>query len=173
MTRASILLLIIMAIVPGCDIFLDNGPWDLELGLGVAGQQVEGDISVLFPNESSLENSSFIRIYALDPEGLRCEDLISGDIKVDDLEKIRSLAVKLPLPEGTALRKICIWLFPLSIAAIPSTISAKVTVLTPPPVDPGEAPINIRNIRNNFDLGAKLAMFIVLKPAVRAVTDWK
>ena len=55
MTRVSFFLLATMATVVGCGVFLDDGLWDLELGLGVAGQKVPGDVSILFPNESSLE----------------------------------------------------------------------------------------------------------------------
>ena len=48
----------------------------------------------------------------------------------------------------------------------------KVVVLTPPPVLPGEAPMNISAIITK-SAGVVIApMSMVLKPAVRAVTDW-
>jgi hypothetical protein len=50
---------------------------------------------------------------------------------------------------------------------------AKVLVLMPPPVEPGEAPINIRIISKKAEKLVKLAMFKVLNPAVLAVIDWK
>ena len=45
-------------------------------------------------------------------------------------------------------------------------------VLIPPPVDPGDAPINIRKIRRKTVGAAKVVISWVLKPAVRAVTTW-
>jgi hypothetical protein len=48
-----------------------------------------------------------------------------------------------------------------------------VDVLIPPPVDPGEAPINIKNI-NIKSMGVPITeKSTVLNPAVRAVMDWK
>ena len=64
-----------------------------------------------------------------------------------------------------------------SLAAIfdlrKANITPVVLVLTPPPVEPGEAPINIRMIKRKA--AAKLIefRFKVLKPAVRGVITWK
>jgi hypothetical protein len=44
--------------------------------------------------------------------------------------------------------------------------------LIPPAVEPGEPPMNISRIRMNLLEGAIAEMSTVLKPAVRAVTDW-
>ena len=51
--------------------------------------------------------------------------------------------------------------------------TAKVVVFIPPAVDPGEPPISIKRIImpcDELDIADK---FIVLKPAVLVVTDWK
>ena len=45
-------------------------------------------------------------------------------------------------------------------------------VLTPPPVEPGEAPMNIRTIISRIVSLASIPMSTVLNPAVRGVTDW-
>ncbi|GAG82506.1 unnamed protein product, partial [marine sediment metagenome] len=43
----------------------------------------------------------------------------------------------------------------------------------PPPVPPGDAPINIKKARKKIVATFKLAVLMVLKPAVLAVIDWK
>jgi len=48
-----------------------------------------------------------------------------------------------------------------------------VVVFMPPPVDAGEAPINISIIVTNCEALEKSACGTVSKPAVLAVTDWK
>ena len=50
---------------------------------------------------------------------------------------------------------------------------ARVVVLKPPAVEPGEPPTSIRRIRSIWELPAKRVRSTVLKPAVRGVTDWK
>ena len=52
-----------------------------------------------------------------------------------------------------------------------AAMTPKVQVLIPPPVEPGEAPINIKNTRTKRDGTVRLAMGRVLNPAVLAVTD--
>jgi hypothetical protein len=47
----------------------------------------------------------------------------------------------------------------------------KVVVFNPPPVEPGDAPTNIRNIELNIEESLKAALSMVLKPAVLVVTD--
>ena len=52
-------------------------------------------------------------------------------------------------------------------------IKVNVEVFIPPPVDPGEAPINIKKI-NIKSIGVPIIeKSTVLKPAVLAVIDWK
>lgn len=50
---------------------------------------------------------------------------------------------------------------------------AAVVVFIPPAVEPGDPPMNIRPIRTKRVAGERLAVGMVLKPAVRLVTDWK
>ena len=56
---------------------------------------------------------------------------------------------------------------------VKSTSTARVVVLIPPPQEPGDAPINIRNRKNARVELFNDAMSTVLNPAVRQVTDWK
>lgn len=51
--------------------------------------------------------------------------------------------------------------------------NAKVLVLTPPPVEAGEAPIHIKKMTNNNDGTVMSAKSITLKPAVLGVTALK
>ncbi len=55
----------------------------------------------------------------------------------------------------------------------PAKSTPSVQVFMPPPVEPGEAPINIRIMRKKSVGLARFCIGTVLKPAVRAVTDWK
>ena len=57
------------------------------------------------------------------------------------------------------------------IVKIESTRIKNVVVLIPPPVEPGEAPINIKVLSKNKVLGLSADIFTVLNPAVLAVTD--
>ena len=57
-----------------------------------------------------------------------------------------------------------------NIAKVPKIISPIVVVFIPPPVDPGEAPINIR-ITNNSEVDLfRPKIEMVLNPAVLVVT---
>ena len=85
-----------------CGIFVNDGPWDLTLGLGVAGQTIDKDVVVLFPNQSSLDNTQYLKIWTMDPARLRGDDFISGDV----VPESDPLQIKLPLPENTALRNM-------------------------------------------------------------------
>ena len=59
------------------------------------------------------------------------------------------------------------------VAIADTNIIKNVEVLIPPPVEPDEAPINIKKtIKMSVD-GNKWLKSIVLNPAVRVVTDWK
>ena len=59
----------------------------------------------------------------------------------------------------------------LSVLLSESSKIAKVDVLIPPPVEPGEAPININMMIIVRVTCEKDAISSVLKPAVRGVTD--
>jgi len=64
-------------------------------------------------------------------------------------------------------------LLPLMELKPPAVTAAKVVVFIPPPVPPGDAPINIRKARKKIVATFKPAILVVLKPAVLAVIDWK
>ncbi len=49
----------------------------------------------------------------------------------------------------------------------------KLVVLIPPPVEPGEAPMNMRMIMTRIVGLVSWPMSTVLNPAVRGVIDWK
>ena len=53
------------------------------------------------------------------------------------------------------------------------TSSPKVTVLIPPAVEPEEPPMNIKSIEAALLIPVIAPKSMVLKPAVRKVTDWK
>src|SRR4030042_4266046 len=73
----------------------------------------------------------------------------------------------------TLLLKRCTPSFPAKENQVYKISKPKVVVLIPPPVELGEAPINIRIIIKKRVAFCMLPMSMVLKPAVRAVTDWK
>ena len=73
---------------------------------------------------------------------------------------------------GTVRRKMVTPSRPRMRLTIISPSRAKLDVLIPPPVDPGEAPMNIRIIISRMVGLAKAAMSTVLNPQVRGVTDW-
>jgi len=73
----------------------------------------------------------------------------------------------------TLLLKRCTPSFPVKEDQIYKISKPKVVVLIPPPVELGEAPINIKIIIKKRVAFCMLPIWIVLSPAVRAVTDWK
>lgn len=79
----------------------------------------------------------------------------------------------LTVPLETSRVPISMWFLPLAIEKTLSVAIAKVVVLIPPPVDPGEAPIHISKMTNNSDGMAMAEKSTVLKPAVRGVTALK
>ena len=48
----------------------------------------------------------------------------------------------------------------------------KVVIFTPPPVEPGAAPMNISMVEMPLLMGLRVAWSMELNPAVRQVTDW-
>ncbi len=99
----TIFLLIVTMLLPACGVFVQDGPWDLTLGVGVAGEAVPGDLVVFFPDQLSRDNSLYLGIWAFNPKGNRCSDFISGDITLDEVENLAHMQVKLPLPQGAML----------------------------------------------------------------------
>lgn len=71
---------------------------------------------------------------------------------------------------GMVCLKTSTCFFPRIVAMADRKMAAKVVVLIPPPVPPGEAPINI-NKRNINKVGVeRIAKLVVLKPAVLTTT---
>ncbi|OQA75189.1 MAG: hypothetical protein BWY32_03381 [bacterium ADurb.Bin243] len=72
---------------------------------------------------------------------------------------------------GTALLKITICDSSLIDLIMDLKRMAVVVVLIPPPVPPGEAPMNINIMHTKIEGSRSLPLSIVLKPAVLKVTD--
>ena len=96
----------------------------------------------------------------------RMNDEIKITVKLKEMT-VNALVTK---GEGSVLSKM----LTVSLAAILDFKKANITpivlVLTPPPVEPGEAPINIRKIKRYAEAALSELKSIVLKPAVRDVT---
>jgi len=73
---------------------------------------------------------------------------------------------------GMVLLETSTWFFSLIIVLMLINMTAKVVVLIPPPVEPGEAPINMSNIMKSMVAGLNLDMSTELKPAVLVVVLW-
>jgi len=72
---------------------------------------------------------------------------------------------------GILLLKTTACSVPLICEITATKITPKVVSLTPPPVEPGAAPINIRKIAIALVISFMLPVSMVLKPEVRVVTD--
>jgi len=64
-------------------------------------------------------------------------------------------------------------LAPRTEAQMEAMMMPNVVVLMPPPVDSGDAPMNMRTMNKNTVPGARFANETVLKPAVLGVIPWK
>ena len=80
---------------------------------------------------------------------------------------------RLTISLGTVRLKIFKSRFPYSRFHMSMTSRAALVVLTPPPVDPGEAPINIRTSIRRMVALVRAPISTVLNPHVRGVIDWK
>jgi hypothetical protein len=109
----------------------------------------------------------------------RPRKLLSGSVtdkaKVEiNLSEIEKRAIEYALlivsPEIVCLT-ISTFFLPFIVLMADRRITEKVVVLIPPPVDPGEAPTNIRNIMKIRIGCPKRVKSTVLYPAVRHVTD--
>ncbi|MNG03990.1 hypothetical protein D3C84_870940 [compost metagenome] len=78
--------------------------------------------------------------------------------------KIRSRARRYLNSTISSLPRIIAMTAPISVV--------NVVVLMPPPVEPGDAPINIRMTMKKIVACRMTPISIVLAPAVRGVTDW-
>ncbi len=95
---------------------------------------------------------------------------------ITDTEKAEAKMIEMVRPMisfGMVLRKTFTSSFPFIRFQIIRKRRAALVVFTPPPVDPGEAPINMRMMRIRIVSLAKSPISTVLNPAVRGVTDWK
>jgi len=79
--------------------------------------------------------------------------------------------VRVRTSTGIVLLKTFTSSCPFSLFQIIRMRRAKLVVLIPPPVEPGEAPINIRIIMTRIVALVNWPISTVLKPAVRGTTD--
>jgi hypothetical protein len=80
--------------------------------------------------------------------------------------------VRLTISRGIVRLKILTSSFPFRRFQIIRMRRAALVVFTPPPVEPGEAPMNIRTIRNRTVAFVRSPISTVLKPQVLGVMDW-
>ena len=73
---------------------------------------------------------------------------------------------------STRRRKMTVSFLPDNTETMLITSTAKVVILTPPPVEPLPAPMNIKRIIPNFVRSCSAFMSTEAKPAVRVVIDW-
>ncbi len=90
----------------GCGIFVQDGPWDLSVGVGVAGQPLDSDVNILFPDAQSLGNSSDLELWALEIQGVKCQDLVDGYLDPDPDSMLRKMSTTLPASQGALIRAL-------------------------------------------------------------------
>ena len=88
------------------------------------------------------------------------------------IAKVKILKALIILSAGIRRLKAVTGVF-VAIPLILWIIVKNVVVLIPPPVDPGDAPINIKTDKTSNPACVKLPIGTVEKPAVRAETLWK
>ena len=88
------------------------------------------------------------------------------------IAKVKILKALIILSAGIRRLKAVTGVF-VAIPLILRIMVKKVVVLIPPPVDPGDAPINIKTDKTSNPACVKLPIGTVQKPAVRAETLWK
>jgi len=90
--------------------------------------------------------------------------------KIRVAERVISEVASRMLVDGILRLQMLKSLLPFKRDVMDSTSTAKVVVFIPPPVDPGDAPINISARVISIEAGLRLPVSIVLNPAVRVVT---
>ena len=70
-------------------------------------------------------------------------------------------------------RRITASLFPRMVHTMVAASTVKVVVLMPPPVEPGQAPMNMSNTERTFVNSNCEAISTEANPAVRVLVDWK
>jgi hypothetical protein len=81
--------------------------------------------------------------------------------------------VRLMISLGIVRLKIFTSSLPFNRFQIINKRRAALVVLIPPPVEPGEAPMNMRTMRRRSVALVKSPISTVLKPQVLGVMDWK
>ena len=119
-------------------------------------------LKALVTSKSASESEHFSNIRI--PIVAKIIIMIAVKIMVSALEKS---------PSGSLFLNISSWVLPLRAFNAPVVTTANVVVLIPPPVPPGDAPINISMVRKNRENCVRLPVGRVLNPAVLAVIDWK
>ena len=111
----------------------------------------------------------------------RARKLLSGsviestnvEIKISEMEN-KAIEYALLI---VSLEMVCLtistFLRPLMVLMAERRITENVVVFIPPPVEPGDAPINMRNIIKISTGWPRCVKSTELNPAVRQVTDWK
>ena len=82
-------------------------------------------------------------------------------------------AARLTVSSGIARLKASAWGRPRMVAHTLASSTAMTMVFTPPAVEPGEPPMNMRNMSANWLSPPSSPVGTVSKPAVRAVTERK
>lgn len=96
-----------------------------------------------------------------------------AEITTTITENAKTTRARLRTRNGILRLKITIRFWPVIIAPILAQSIPRVVVLIPPPVDPGDAPINISIIIISIDELLSAAKSTVLNPLERAVTELK
>ena len=95
-------------------------------------------------------------------------------IRTTEKPDAKMMAIVRPMiSRGTRRLKTFTWDRPFIRFQIIRSSSAKLVVLIPPPVEPGEAPMNMRMIITRTVGLVSRPMSTVLNPAVRGEIDWK
>jgi len=140
----------------------------VSINIILLGIESDGVIPVLkptVPNADITSNKTSFKEY-LSNASIPIVEIIINAIAV--IVKVKALYVNL---EGSFLLSNVTSLLPLMELKTPAATATKVVVFMPPPVPPGDAPINIRKARKKMVAAFKPAVLMVLKPAVLAVID--
>ena len=94
----------------------------------------------------------------------------NAEKKMTTTDRVRTVKAFMTRDGGRVRRKAWTDSRALSLDPINASRTPMVLVLIPPPVDPGEAPTNIKKIRSPVVAVPTAFMLMVLNPAVRGVT---
>jgi hypothetical protein len=98
-------------------------------------------------------------------------DNINVEIKISEIENNAIEKALLMVSPEIVCFTISTFFRPLIVLKAERSITEKVVVLIPPPVEPGDAPMNIRNIMKIRTGWPRWVKSTELNPAVRQVTD--